>query len=184
MYNKETITEYDSSSVTPEQYTHVYLQLIARIMREHGDNPPDEESRRAVARWRATSARKTKELAEAKRKAKSDRNRLRNRQQTAVATDDIKATPADDIKATPAHYLTPVAESVAAKYAITADELRSKLHPKIWAVPREEFAHIAATQCKASTPEIGRYMSDRDHSTIIGMISRYRKMIADQSAEA
>jgi chromosomal replication initiator protein len=68
-----------------------------------------------------------------------------------------------------------IAEGVCERHGITVGELVSAARHKHLAYARREFCYLAIEACRWSSPEIGRWLGGRDHTTVLYADERYRE---------
>ena len=60
-----------------------------------------------------------------------------------------------------------LAKAVCTAFCVSKEEFFSNNRPAYLTTPRHAFYYLAYRHCDQSTPQIGRFMNGRDHTTII-----------------
>lgn len=79
-----------------------------------------------------------------------------------------------NLDAPPRMTMAEIAEKVASAYGITIDELRQKFGPRAHAPAQQHAMWLMRRQKHLSLKQIGRYMSDRDHSSVVHANTRHQ----------
>lgn len=69
--------------------------------------------------------------------------------------------------------------AVSAHYGVSITDLKSARRHKRLILPRHVFCYLAATATRKSLPQIGAFLGDRDHTTVLHAVRKIKTMIAD-----
>lgn len=67
-----------------------------------------------------------------------------------------------------------ICAAVAAAHGVSMEQMRAKFGPREITDARAEFCHLAREQ-GLSTPQIGRFLGGRDHTTVLHLAARHKE---------
>lgn len=150
-------------------------ELLARLLKCHGDNPPDKASASAVDRIRTgLNMARAKVDREAEQRRREAIERLDAIHRAGEQRNDDNLLPAP-------RRMADVAREVCVKYEITMAELCGVIRTKHIVDARREACYRMVKECNKSTPHIGRFLGGRDHTTVIHAVRRYEEKLIEAS---
>ena len=81
--------------------------------------------------------------------------------------------------AEPSDSLPDILLAVSAHYGVSVTDLKSARRHKRLILPRHVFCYLAATATRKSLPQIGAFLGDRDHTTVLHAVRNIKGMIED-----
>ena len=69
--------------------------------------------------------------------------------------------------------------AVSAHYGVSVTDLKSARRHKRLVMPRHVFCYLAATATRKSLPQIGAFLGDRDHTTVLHAVRKIKGLIKD-----
>ena len=69
--------------------------------------------------------------------------------------------------------------AVSAHYGVSVTDLKSARRHKRLILPRHVFCYLAATATRKSLPQIGAFLGDRDHTTVLHAVRKIKGLIKD-----
>ena len=165
---EETLIEY-SEKVTHAENKGVATRLLARLLKAHGDNPPDEASRRACESIRlrmfaGTYRRLSDQAAWAKQ--------FREQSMDVIA---------EETSASPDQTMRTIVSEVAEKHNIPVRYLFHDRRAKPIVHARQEAMWRCAEETGYSYPRIGAFFG-RDHTTVIYSVKTHAARMAGKVA--
>ena len=75
--------------------------------------------------------------------------------------------------------LSGVLLAVSAHYGVSVTDLKSARRHKRLVMPRHVFCYLAATATRKSLPQIGAFLGDRDHTTVLHAVRKIKGLVKD-----
>lgn len=166
--------------VTRRDQIELSHRLLARLLKYHGDNPPDAESALAVHAFDDRLLGEKREAARKARQAEIDRLRaIEEARRAILLRQDVfhekRATVGSIDTVERPKRMIDVAVEVAAKHGITVADLKMRWRRRHLVIARQEVCYRMAKECNRSTTQIGQFLGGRDHTTVIHSIQQYEK---------
>lgn len=75
--------------------------------------------------------------------------------------------------------LSSILLAVSKHYDVSINDLKSARRHKRLVMPRHVFCYLAATVTRKSLPQIGAFLGDRDHTTVLHAVRKIKGLIKD-----
>jgi chromosomal replication initiation ATPase DnaA len=75
-----------------------------------------------------------------------------------------------------------VLKEIAEEYGVTVEDIIGRLRTPLFCEPRDKAAYRLRFEVGLGLKQVGRYLGNRDHSTVLHSIANHRRRIKEEAA--